>query len=123
MTLVDDLTEKWMAEKARADRLTAENEKLTAYHAFARQNFHTMQNAANELRIRAEKAEAENERLREALDQSRIALDDWVNTYAPEFCDAARVEEARARIRQHGTLGYVATVQEQNRRALENSHE
>ena len=50
-------------------------------------------------------------------------MDDWVNTYAPEFCDAARVEESRARIRQHGTLGYVATVQEQNRRALENSHE
>ena len=70
-----------------------------------------------------ERASAENKRLRDALDQSRIALDDWVNTYAPEFCDAARVEEARARIRQHGTLGYVATVQEQNRRALENSHE
>ena len=86
MTLVDDLTEKWMAEKARADRLTAENEKLTAYHAFARQNFHTMQNAANELRIRAERAEAENERLRgeNARLQKRLTPQWWYDCEDPE---------------------------------------
>ena len=58
-------------------------------------------------------------RLRAALDRSRIAIDDWLNTYASEFCDEARVAEAGKRIRDEGgTLAYIADVQQQNREAL-----
>ena len=53
-----------------------------------------------------------------ALDKSRIALDDWINTYAPAFCDEARVKAARERIRNGGTLAYLADIQQQNRAAL-----
>lgn len=62
--------------------------------------------------------EAEIERLRGALEQSRMALDDWLNTYAPDMCDEKRVAEAHARIGQYGTLYYIALVQEQNCAAL-----
>lgn len=65
----------------------------------------------------AEVAE-ENDRLRAALDRSRIALDDWLNTYAPDLCDEERVAEAERRIGSVGTLFYIASVQEQNRAAL-----
>lgn len=62
---------------------------------------------------------ATKKELREALIRSKIAIDDWFNTYAPEFCDEMRVAEARARIRKHGgTLAYVADIQEQNKEAL-----
>ncbi len=56
--------------------------------------------------------------LRAALTRSVTALDDWLNTYAPEFCDEARVKEASKRLRERGTLAYIADVQEQNREAL-----
>ncbi len=47
------------------------------------------------------------------------ALDDWLNTYASEFCDEARVKEAGGRIMEEGgTLAYIADVQEQNHKAL-----
>jgi len=48
-----------------------------------------------------------------------VALDDWINTYASEMCDKARVEEAWKRIKDEGgTLAYIADVQERNRKAL-----
>jgi hypothetical protein len=50
-------------------------------------------------------------RLREALDRSRIAIDDWLHLYASEMCDEARVEEAKKRTNENGTLYYIATVQ------------
>lgn len=53
-----------------------------------------------------------------ALERSMVAIDDWLNTYAAELCDDARVAEARRRIGEYGTLSYIATVQEQNRAAL-----
>lgn len=59
--------------------------------------------------------------LTKALEQSMIALDDWLNTYADDHCDAKRVAEARARIAEYGTIGYIAHVQEINRRALRDS--
>ena len=57
--------------------------------------------------------------LRAALRRSMVALDDWINTYASEMCDKARVEEAWKRIKDEGgTLAYIADVQELNRKAL-----
>lgn len=65
------------------------------------------------------KESARERRLRKALERSSIALNDWLNTYASELCDEARVAEARKRIRDGGsTLAYIADIQEQNRKAL-----
>lgn len=61
---------------------------------------------------------ARNEKLVAALTLSRIALDDWLNTYASEFCDEGRVKEAWIRISEFGTIGYIAHIQEINRAAL-----
>jgi hypothetical protein len=69
-------------------------------------------------RARASKAEAEAATLREALERSVLALDDWVSTHAPEECSEVRVANARSRIGPLGTLAYIASVQEQNREAL-----
>lgn len=55
----------------------------------------------------------------EALKASRIALDDWLNTYAAEHCDARRVCEAYERIKNNGgTLSYLADIQTTNRACL-----
>jgi hypothetical protein len=62
----------------------------------------------------------EKERLRSALQNAIIALDDWTNTYASEFCDEERVKEAHDRIAEYGTIGYIASVVKQCRDALEN---
>ena len=57
--------------------------------------------------------------LQAALKRSEIAIEDWFNIYASEFCDEKRVAEARARIRENGgTLAYIADVQKQNKEAL-----
>lgn len=57
--------------------------------------------------------------VRQALEDSILSIDDWLNTYASEMCDQARVKEARERIREAGgTLAYIADIQEANRRAL-----
>ena len=53
------------------------------------------------------------DRMTSALHAAILALGDWVNIYAPEFCDEQRVEEAKARINEQGTLQYVATVIQQ----------
>lgn len=60
----------------------------------------------------------EIERLRATIKRSMIAIDDWLNTYASDLCDDARVAEAHARIGEMGTLAYIADVQQQNRAAL-----
>jgi len=62
--------------------------------------------------------------LEEALQASRIGLDDWLNQYASALCDEERVKEARERIADNrGTLAYIAQLQDQNRRALEGKEE
>lgn len=59
------------------------------------------------------------ERLEIALARSMIAIDDWLNTFASEFCDTDRVAQAYSRISYNGgTLAYIADVQKQNREAL-----
>lgn len=62
----------------------------------------------------------ERERLRSALQEAIIALDDWTNSYAPEFCNPERVKEAQDRIYEYGTIGYIASVVTRCREALEN---
>ncbi len=58
-------------------------------------------------------------RLREALETSRIALNDWVVTYASDMCAEKDVKESWVRIGKHGgTLAYIAGVQEANTAAL-----
>jgi len=58
------------------------------------------------------------ERLAQALRDSQVALDDWLNTWASEFCDPERVRQAQERIDEYGTCGYIAHVQQANREAL-----
>ena len=63
--------------------------------------------------------EEENRRMREALEQSVIVIDDWLHQYASEFCDMLSVEDTKRRISQKGgTLAYIADVQSTNRAAL-----
>lgn len=57
-------------------------------------------------------------RLEAALTRSVTAIDDWLNVYASEFCDKARVAEAKKRFGEKGTLAYIADVQQANRAAL-----
>jgi hypothetical protein len=59
------------------------------------------------------------QRLEAALRQSMTAIDDWLNVSFPEHCDPERVGAARQRVLQHGTVAYIADVQETNRKALE----
>lgn len=67
------------------------------------------------------RSDAVNAGLRQALERSVVAIDDWLNTYAPDLCHEDRVKEAAFRISEHGTLWYIASVQEQNRAALSRS--
>lgn len=55
--------------------------------------------------------------LHKALDAAILALDDWTNIRAPEFCQDDRVKAARDRLNENGTLWYIATVVEQCREA------
>ncbi len=57
--------------------------------------------------------------LRAALERSKVALDDWINTYASDFSSIAAVHAAARRF-QHsgGTLAYIANIQRQNLEAL-----
>ena len=65
------------------------------------------------------KESARERELSAALRRSMTALDDWLNTYASEFCDEVRVKEAGERImKEGGTLAYIADVQEQSHKAL-----
>ncbi len=55
----------------------------------------------------------------ELLRRCSVALDDWLNTYASEFCDDARVAEAIKRIADNGgTLAYIAELQQDIKAAL-----
>jgi hypothetical protein len=63
------------------------------------------------------------EMLAGALRTSMVALDDWLNIFASEFCDKQRVKEAYARINAEGTIAYLSGIQESNRTALSNLNE
>jgi hypothetical protein len=53
-----------------------------------------------------------------ALEVSNLAIEDWLHIYAPDECKSERVAEAYARIREHGTLAYIASVLSENRSAI-----
>lgn len=86
---------------------------------FSDQDTQSLVNYADAMQEAAHEEAQENERLRAALDRSMIAIDDWLNTYAPDLCDEARLAETETRIAEMGTLAYIAEVQQQNRAALE----
>lgn len=75
---------------------------------------------------RAEKAEAqlaelaaENEQLKEAMERSIVAIDDWLHQYASDMCLEDHVKATGRRIFENGgTLAYIADVQEKNRVAI-----
>lgn len=46
------------------------------------------------------------------------ALSDWAVTYAPEMCNPDTVEQAKARILEHGTLAYIANAIDQLHAAI-----
>lgn len=60
---------------------------------------------------------ADKEILRKAMDAAILALDDWINTYAEDFCDETRVAEAKARLNENGTIAYLANTVQQCREA------
>lgn len=60
----------------------------------------------------------DKESLCKALDAVILALDDWTNTYASDFCDETRVVEAWKRIKDNGgTIAYIADTVQQCREA------
>lgn len=52
-----------------------------------------------------------DERARGALEAASVALDDWLHTYASEFCNSERVRQSYERISEFGTIGYIAQMQ------------
>lgn len=56
--------------------------------------------------------------LRESIKLAQTALNDWLRVHAPEECNADLVAETRDRLRQFGTVYYIAMVQQQLFKAL-----
>jgi hypothetical protein len=57
--------------------------------------------------------------LRNALDNSKTAIDDWICMYASDMCAENHVAEAYERVsRNGGTLAYTADINAANRNAL-----
>lgn len=55
--------------------------------------------------------------LEDLLNQIGLAVDDWSNLNAPDYCDSARVAEARERVFREGSAYYIARTCEAVRRA------
>ena len=55
--------------------------------------------------------------LERTLGAAETALNDWVHSYAPEFSGTEEVKETRARLSEHGTLWYIASVLQEVRAA------
>lgn len=76
------------------DRLTDANKALTAGHAAARENFHTMQHAANTLRIRATAAEADRDDWRKLHDAAQRVVSERnaaLNVLSAELAEARAI--------------------------------
>ena len=56
-------------------------------------------------RLRAEGAKKD-----ELLERCRVALNDWINDWAPEMCDPERVQETEERLSEKGTLMYISEI-------------
>lgn len=93
--------------KAAAAFFVRDEANITPRQALVRQ-------AAEIERLRSQLARA-----REALEQSVLALEDWLHTYAPDECGKDDVARTVSRIwNRGGTLAYIAEVQHANRQAL-----
>ncbi len=58
------------------------------------------------------------------LQELSIALDDWLHTYASEFCDEKDVSKSIKHIRDNGgTLSYIAELQQKIRNKLGNKND
>jgi len=58
---------------------------------------------------------------RKSIEESITALDDWILTYASEWCDENKVKEARERIYKNGgTIGYIAIIRDRLENVLGN---
>jgi hypothetical protein len=60
----------------------------------------------------------ENDALRSALEVAQRGINDWLHLYASDECREDRVAEARKRVHEHGTLAYIADLNETIRNAL-----
>ena len=74
--------------------------------------------AADILIAEALKVKEQRDELLKALETALLCIEDEVNIYAPEMCDAKRVREARERHAEGGTLHYYATVISKARDAI-----
>ena len=61
-------------------------------------------------------------KMRDATREAIVAMDTWINTYAPELCDAEQVKLARERL-THGTLSYIAETTKKLKDALKSPSE
>jgi hypothetical protein len=66
-----------------------------------------------------EALQQENELLRAALRIALQGINDWLHLYAPDMCSEAGVAEASRRVHEHGTLAYIAGLNEVIGNALE----
>ena len=53
---------------------------------------------------------ADKEVLLAAINAAILALDDWANMYAEEFCNEAKVAESKVRLNEYGTVWYIAST-------------
>ena len=99
------------------DALKAEVEKWRRCDLVASVLFY--QGIKKKLEGELAQAQQREGRLVKALEASDIALVDWLNIYACDYCDAERVKEAKERIRnENGTLAYIASIHKANKAAL-----
>lgn len=66
--------------------------------------------AADILIAEALKVKEQRDELLSALETALLCIEDEVNLYAPDMCDAERVAEAKARHGEGGTLYYYAVA-------------
>ena len=128
----DDVIEthpKIVALRAQLAQVTQERDILKVKHADLMKWYDTMfgtpceeirhQQQIEKLEEELAQAQQREGRLVKALEASDIALVDWLNIYACDYCDAERVKEAKERIRnENGTLAYIASIHKANKAAL-----
>jgi FtsZ-binding cell division protein ZapB len=109
--------------KEENDRLRAEVTSLKEERDAYKERGEARGQSVRDLTQQLAAANGMVEMLAGALRTSMVALDDWLNIFASEFCDKQRVKEAYARINAEGTIAYLAGIQESNRTALSNLNE
>jgi FtsZ-binding cell division protein ZapB len=57
--------------------------------------------------------------LNSALKVAKQAVVDWLHIYAHDFCDEADVKAAQERVHKHGTIAYIANVEQVIREAYQ----